>query len=365
MRTALRPVAPLWIAAVALSGCSRDHAISTSPVGDPAYGVSLRLEPTNLPRGSVRFIFPRTATSSVRDTVRVTLRGLDTLENGFYTVWLGDSLARTFKRATGTLTVTRTDTVIDPVTGDPSPRATSFSYPNTSAFQRGGPRHSMEFVTNRTASGLAASDSIQMVLVTIEGDATAASPSPTRRPLWAFRSQGTDATIGGVPNRIANFRFGYFSARPESLYVFVPSGRGRVEVRGSVMLVNDSALSRPPLGYYYAAYAVKRDTAQNPVDTLFLGPQTAPWPRRHLSLQHADSLIVDPIVQLVSPPAILAASSRISADSVSGLGGQANPYRGFAEVFVTLESKNKDPQRMGPAILLRATIPDIVRVGPP
>jgi len=98
---------------------------------------------------------------------------------------------------------------------------------------------------------------------------------------------------------------------------------------------------------------------------VYLGEFTAPFPRRNLSLFNADSVIVDPLVQPEGQGAVLAASIRIDADTVSGLGSQANPFLGFTEIFVTLESKNKVPDRLGPVIVLRASLPDIIRLGRP
>lgn len=350
--------------ALAIAACDPDRAVSTEPVGDPAYGIQLVLTGSNVPKGSVRFIFPRNAADPVRDTVRITATGLDTLENGFYTVWLGDSLGTSFKRATGTLTVTRTDTVLNAL-GDPVPQATTATFANVSAFQNGGPRHTMLFVTDRAQSGLSPSDSIQTVLITIEDNAQASAPSPTRRPLFARRGEGTAVPATGVASRTAPLRFGSYGGAPANDFIYVATGRGRAYVRGNILIINDSSLTRPPLGYYYAAFAVKGDSAKAPIDTLYLGAFTAPFPRRNLSLFNADSVIVDPLVQPEGQRAVLAASVRLDADTVSTLGSQSNPFLGFTEVFVTLESKNKVPDRLGPVIILRAALPDIIRLGRP
>ncbi|MBC7790971.1 MAG: hypothetical protein H7Z74_13575 [Anaerolineae bacterium] len=351
--------------ALTIAACNPDRAVSTDAVGDPAYGIQLVLTGSNVPKGSVKFTFPRNAADPVRDTVRVTLTGLDTLESGFYTVFLGDSLGTSFKRATGTLIVTRTDTVLNAL-GDPVPQPTTTTFQNVSSFQNGGPRNSVVFVTTRAQSGLTASDSIQTVLVTIEDNAQATTPSASRRPIFARRGQGTAVPATGAASRTSQILFGnYGGANRSDDFVFIPTGRGRAYVRGSVLVINDSSLTRPPLGYYYAAFAVKGDSTRTPIDTVYLGEFTAPFPRRNLSLFNADSLIVDPLVQPAGQRAVLAASIRIDADTVSGLGSGSNPFLGFTEVFVTLESKNKVPDRLGPAIILRAALPDIIRLGRP
>ncbi len=122
---------------------------------------------------------------------------------------------------------------------------------------------------------------------------------------------------------------------------------------------------RPGLKQRLPKAQLMLDSARVPIDTVYLGEFTAPFPRRNLSLFNADSLIIDPLVQPEGQRAVLAASIRIDADTVSGLGALANPFQGFTEVFVTLESKNKVPDRLGPVIILRAALPDIVRLGRP
>jgi hypothetical protein len=176
----------------------------------------------------------------------------------------------------------------------------------------------------------------------------------------------------------ANLTFGNFAFDPGAQYVFVPAGRGRAYVRGDVLLFNDSSLVRPPLGYFYATYAEIRDDTNTPIDTVYLGPLHSPPPNRNLSLLDADSVLVDSDVQvLVNPPnlaggwpnpspsAILAASIRADADTISAFQNALGAFAGVAEVFLTVESKHAEAGRMGPAILLRATVPDVVRFGNP
>jgi hypothetical protein len=341
--------------------CESNRALSSETAGAPAYGIQLQRAATNLPRGTVVYRFPRGAAPAVADTVTVTLAGLDSLDNGYYTVWVGDSLGTqaSFRRVSGTLTVTRTDTVIDPRTGDPAPTATVATFPNTSSFQRGGARTQVALTITRASAGLAATDSIHTVLVTVEQSATAASPSARRRPLWATRASGFDSSSASAGYRRTPLNFGNFSAKSDSVYVYVPNGRGRAYFRGNVLTSEDSSLTRPPMGYYYAAFIVKRDSLNTPVDTVFLGPLSSPYPLR-LSLRDADSVIVDPTVQTSSPPQILAASLRLLSDTVSRL-PKTNPFAGFADFFVSLERKDRATAHLGPAILLQASVPGIVR----
>jgi hypothetical protein len=319
--------------------------VSLDPLCDPAYGFSPQLSPTILPRGSFRVV-PDATPAPQNDSVIVTLRGLDSLENGYYSVWVGDSATTAFAAATGNLIVIRTDTVLDAF-GDPVESQDTTVYNGVTSFQNGGPRNEMRFAFTRASAGLANTDPLGHVVVTIEDAAGATTPTFDVSPLWGLR--------GG-----AALSFGHFDPNPASRYVYVPQGRGRTYVRGDILLINDSSLTRPPQGYFLAAYAVKWDADNNIVDTLYLGPQRSPFPRREISLRDADVQIVDPLVQTTVPPQILAASVRVDADTVAGLSG-ANPYAGIAEIFVTLESKNAVDARMGPAILLRATVPEIIR----
>lgn len=357
-RLAFSPELLLGATVLALAACETDRSISTSPAGPPAYGVSLALTPTNLPRGTVTFRF-NTIASPADDSIEITLQGLDTLENGFYTIWFGDTAATRLTRASGTLRVVRTDSSTNDQ-GDLVVTRDSVNYPGTAAFSNGGARSTLRFFTSRTTSGMPVADSLQLVLITIEDNASATVPNASRRPLWATRPAG-----GSPPTqtRTANFIFGNFDPTVGSRYVYVPEGRGRAYVRGSTFIVNDTNLTRPPLGYYYAVYAERQDSATNvPTDTLFLG-ELASAADRSISLRNADSLVVDSRVQLVSPPSILAASNRVDASEV-GL-PSTRSFRDFARVLVTLESKNSDNTRMGPAILLRADLPGIVRFPKP
>ncbi len=392
-----RFIFPAVAGVLAVSACEPDQAITTEPVGDPAYGILLQLAPTNLPRGTARFPNPSATdvppTITSNDTISVTLSGLDSLEGASYSVWLADEDEASVTKATGTLTVIRTDTILDAF-GDPVAVPDTAVFANVSAFSNGGPQHQMIFATSLAQSGLAVTDSVNVIFVSVESDANATSPSATRRPLWARNAGGalvtprhidtiatlpvlvTDTTFDRRFRRV-NLSFGNFNFDAAEQYVYVPAGRGRAYFRGDDMVINDSSLSRPPLGYYYAAYVVKSDDATNlPVDTVYLGPITAPFPNREVSLLHADSVLVAPEVQVLvippnlagdwanpSPSAILAASTRVSADTISALMGATGAFRGLTQVFITLESKNAAEGRLGPAILLRAGVPEIVRFG--
>jgi hypothetical protein len=359
-----RSVLTILVAAVGIAGftaCDSERAIATDPIGAPAYGIRFVSAGTNIPRGTVTFAVPG---GGARDQIRLTLAGLDSLAgNARYVLWVTDSSRSSFRRMTSRITMTIADTSIN-AQGDPQEVTRTVTFDSTSSFSNGGSNRSFSIVAN-FPSAFAAGVRPDLVLVTIEDAATATTPSVSRRPLWAQRTQYTTAATAA--NNTGTVRFGYWSAASDSLYVY-PLGtqRGRAMFRGNVLMVNDSSLPRPPRGYFYATYLIKRADDNNaPVDTVYLGPQTSPAPRRELSLRHADSVVVDPLVQLNTPPQILAASARIEADTTGGLDVNA-AFRGVADVLVTLELKSYkvDEGRMGPAIILRADVPTIVRNGP-
>lgn len=350
---------------VTFAACESERAIATDPIGNPAYGIRLNTAGTNLPRGTVTFRVPG---GGARDSVRLTLRGLDSLAGtARYTLWVTDSTRTTFQRLSGRIAMTIADTATD-AQGDPVEVRTTVTFVGASSFSNGGPNRSFD-ITAALPSEFAAGTRPALVLLTIEESPTASVPNPFRRPVWAERTQFT--TSATAANNAGAVRFGFWSRNPDSLYVYpVGPQRGRVLFRGDVILVNDSSLPRPPRGYFYATYALKRDNNNQPIDTIYLGPQTSPAPRRSISLRNADSVIVDPLVQTpgtstARSPQILAASTRASADTVTGLDVN-NAFSGVADVLVTLELKNYkvDEARLGPAIVLRAEVPTIVRNGP-
>ena len=354
--------------ALGVAACDSERAIGRDPVGDPAYGIRFIVGGTNTPQGTANFRVTSTRVpnqASATDTVRATLRGLDSLAgNARYTMWVRYQDSTAFRRFPARIALTRTDTIIN-AQGDPVEQVSTTTIPSTDNFSNGGPRTSFTFT-----GGVPAGTRPAVFLITIEDSPTAATPNPNRRPFWAQRTVFT-ARDTILRTDVSPIRFGFFSDKPESLYVYtVGPQRGRATFRGDVMVVNDSSLPRPPRGYFYATYLIKRDDNNQPIDTVYLGPQTSPAPRRDISLRDADSIIVDPLIQTAgtsntSSPQILAAAARASADTVGGLDVNV-PFRGVADVLVTLELKNfkVDEARMGPAIVLRADVPTIVRNGP-
>jgi hypothetical protein len=348
-------------AAVIGAACSEERATLSDPIVEDAFGFGLQLNATNMPTSSsARFVFKRTPADVTPESVTVTLRGLDSLTSGFYTVWIGDSLGTSFKRAAGALSVVRTDTTFNE-DGAPVPAPTTIDLGTVSSFQNGSPREVFTLAITRGTAGLAVSDSIQTLLITIEETADASTPSATRRPFWARRGEGVAGPATGTAFRTSALRFGNWGPLASDQYLYVPAMRGRGAFQGQVLTVNDSSMARPPVGYFYAMYAITAPTATTPGDTLYLGEQRSPWPNRDLSQFDADVSITDPAVVLDVPPSILAGSVRVSGDT---LGLPATfPYKGVTEVLVMLEPKTGIRGRMGVMRIANAFAPGVITSG--
>ena len=339
------------LAAAALAGgaCTDRRASVLEPLVPNSYDFALSRDPRNVPSGSLTVKMAAGGT----DSLILTVRSLEPLTTGVYQLWLGttdNATASGFVKATGTITVIRTDTSLTPegdiVTQDVTVSTTS----GASSFTDGGP--STRIVLRASTASIGSSPlAHNLLLVSVEADANATEPSAVR-PLWTTYSQTATST--------RSLKFGTFDPRPDSAYVFVPAGRGLASVLGNVLMITDSSLARPPRGYYYAAWAILRDTANAITDTVFLGELTAPPPRRNVSLRNADESIVDPVV-VAQPPLILAAANRVRADTL-GLGA-AQPFKNFANVYVTLENKRGNEATASPTIILSGEVPGIVRLG--
>lgn len=351
----------LVLGAALLGACADDRASVLTPLGVPSYDARLSADGRNVPNGQIVFktrdttaVTPTLDTTAAADTsARIRFAGLETLASGVYQVWLakvaGDSVFTNLTKATGTIYVIRRDTTIDPTTGDPiGTDVTVSTTPGASTFTAGGPATRVEVVVNRASTGSSVRTAFNAVFLSIETATGVATPSEAR-PLWA-RFAATTLT--------RSMTFGRFHPRADSTYRFVATGRGLAGFRGPILIVDDSSLARPPIGYFYAVAVVKRDTATGlPVDTLLAGAQTAPYPRRNVSLRDADIAAVDPVV-LLSPPSILAAASRVDAKT-AGLTG-TTPYAGFQDILVTLETK-QGIDDVAPTIILSGTVSGCVR----
>ena len=369
----------------ALPGCNDETSTVLAPMNRKAYNFLLTKEGSNIPRGDVTTTRSPAAAGSV-NTFTLTLRGLEKLgPTGFYQVWIGTVAAiggasrdsavnlTTLRRlSTSEFLVTRVDTTISPE-GDFVPVTTTLVNrinSGTSGFNEGGPGVTVRMRTTATQLGVNPS-TLNLVLVTLVSDTTN-PPQPdaegSQGKLWArYRTPGVPpAATPPNPDSSLTFAlgFGNFHATPSKQYTFVPSGRGRGSLLSdkNVMILDDSILARPPKGYYYEAWLVSREDNTNffAKDSLSLGPQTAPYPRRSISLYGADSAQVDQVIQ-TSPALIYAAASRVQGDSLAGLSTTTeNRFRGIANAYITLEAK-LGTSDMSPAIILSGTMPPPIR----
>jgi hypothetical protein len=380
--TRSRAAAIAALGALGVAAACSDERTTVLEPQSIQYGFALLADGRNLPGGTVQYRRPATtaAAATVDTAVIITLRGLDSLPNNVYQVWLADTttagtaLANVIK-ATGTMRVIRTDSALDPQ-GDIVTTENIVTTTGVSSFKNGGPATRVELTVTRASLGLGATGvtplTRALVIVSIETDGAATEPG-TLRPLWARRAERSAEVVFNQPGSTPPIplsqtatsivRFGNFGIRSSQEYNFRAVGRGRAVIGEDFVVLDDSALMRPPIGYYFAGAAIKRDAANKAVDTLDLGPQTAPLPRRNISLREADVSIPDPVVQ-VNPPSIIAAANRVSVDTIAGFQAQENPFRGFADVYVTLENKLGVPNSPAPPIILAGVVPSIVRSGP-
>lgn len=354
------------------AACSDERAITTEPIGDLGFGINLGKQSTNLPRGVIRFPAAVPSATPTNDSLFVSLRGIDVLPAGSqYRIWVADDSSTTWFPATnGNLRITRTDTTFNQA-GDPVFTPTTVQTTGISGFNAGGSNVIMRYATARPNITGVGTTAIGVVMVTIESNANATTPSTDRRILWSRRSQrfGT----GGGANDSAGVNFGTFGKSLATQYLYSGSTaasvvtmpivpRGRVEVRGPVMVFNDSNYTRPPRGFYYAAYAVKFDTLRGRFsDTVYLGRRTTPYPEQ-VSLYDADFGGTNPAPGIVLEPqqVILGMRTRVSADSLPKAQG-TKPWKEFGLVAITLESKNATEGRMGSSIIMQAFLPQSVR----
>lgn len=369
----MRSIRHLLIGACAASiavaaACTDERSTTLEPVGDLGFGTVYAKTSTNLPRGTATFPVAISASATPNtDSVIVSLAGLDSLTSGSYTLWFANDSATKFARVTSmNIVVTRVDSTIN-AAGDPVFTPNVSTRTGQNSFRVGGSNIALRVATARDAStGFTAADSLNTLLISIEPGTAGAAPTEVR-PLWGRRSQGGTT-------RVAPLRFGNFGRAIPAIagapganqeFVVATNGvmtivpRGRVEVRGKIMISNDSNFFRPPVGYYYNAYAVKFDTTGRFNDTLYIGRKTSPYPAR-TSLYDADKSNPSPDVVFDSPLVIFAMATRVSTDTLPKA-NSTPPWLNFGLVRVNLQSKFSQEGRMGPTTVLEATLPKSVR----
>lgn len=364
------------LALFATAACENTRSITTEPAdGLVGYGQNLlRVSATSLPRGRANFTATATAgPDAAADTIVLQLAGLDSLSSGSYVVWVGNNDGSKFARVTGDLRITRVDTTISS-TGDPVFSTSVTNLTNVSEFKNGGPNKFMRFSAQRSnMAGFSDTDELGLILISVE--ASPGTQPGNVRPLWARRSEAS--------SNISGLRFGNFMPNTADQYVYAISGtgvapaiatnnnipRGRIEARGDVMTVNDSNYYRPPVGYYYKAWAIKTGEFGVYVDTVSLGDKASPYPRR-ISYRDADISVPDPISMYVteaacSPtatacpvaqPVIFAAQHRTLASQVGAV-TEGVSWKDFSWVYVTLQSKLADDNMMGGVAIMNVNLP--------
>jgi hypothetical protein len=331
-------------ATLVLGACDEERADINSPDFPTAHGFGLVASGNALPRGQVRW-----QATAPHDSIQVTLNGLDSLASGSYAIWVGDTLGTSFKRLSGTLRAVRADTTFD-ADGNPIRTDVPFEHGVVTAFRNGGPNQTLTFRTNRASAGLGATDPVNHLIVTVETDANATTPSDAK---FLFARRGT-AALSTV-----NLIFGNYAPAVADQYQYVNSIRGRGGFRGPVLMVTDSLMSRPPRGFYFAAYAFKAALGGITPDTVYLGEQRSPYPNRSLSQRDADIRITDPENVFDQPYQIRAGQFRLSADSIAKLPA-TTPWKEYFEVWVTLQNKAAQDGRMGPNRVAFGVIPAVI-----
>jgi hypothetical protein len=362
---------------IAAAACSDERAITTEPVGDVAFGQNLAKIASNLPRGRAQFPVAVIASATpATDSIIVEMAGLDSLTTGQYVVWVANDSATKFARLTGNLQVQKLDTTLNSQ-GDPVFTTVNTNFTGISGFRNGGSNQTLRFTSNRVnAAGLGATDSANVVIVSVETGTPGAAPSD-RRFLWARRSQAANQLTPVRP--VAGLRFGNFAPRTVDEFIYATSTsanvafgpaafsaaspiipRGRIEVRGPIFTVNDSNYYRPPVGFYYEAWAIRTDTLGRFIDTVSLGQKATPYPGRK-SFYDADKTITDPLYMFGAPtPVIFASQHRVSSDSIPAAVVAGRPWREFAFAYVTLQNKAAPPERMGAAVITSVGVPSSV-----
>jgi hypothetical protein len=336
-------------ATAVLGACDEERADINSPDFPTAYGFQLVNAGTTHPRGTARF----GVAAAQLDSLQLTLLGLDSLASGVYAVWVGDSLGQSFKRVSGVLRSVRADTTFD-ADGNPIRTDVPFDIGTVSSFSNGGHNQTLTFRTTRAAAGLDAADPMQHVIVSVETDAAATTPSDVR---FLFARRG-DAGISGNARSPALI-FGNYGPDALSQYRFVNTIRGRGGFRGPVLMITDSLMARPPKGFYYAASVFKIALAGIVPDTTYLGEQRSPYPNRALSQRDADIRITDPENVFDSPYQIRAGQFRVSADTIPGMPSDF-PWKEYFTIRVTLQNKAGIEGRMSPNTVAFAPVPTVI-----
>lgn len=342
------------------AACRPDRATVFDPAGENSYDFRMTVNSAAdaaLPGGTVAVTRRSTGTG----TVVATLTNLNRLSGGVYKVWSGtatDDGVTDVVPLTGTVAViTTTD---DGAGGTLADTATTAG---ASTFSAGGSNVTVKLTADAASFGSdPAAAARNVVFVSIESSEAATTPS-SAQPLWAIYTAAAPTGTATSKTTTTALTFGTFAPKLADRYVYFLNGRGKGGVRGTTIIADDSALARPPVGYYYAAYIVGNDAETGATtDTLYLGELTAPYPRRNVSLRDADvNASLDPVVS-TRPPVLTAASVRFDG-TTKGLKAPL-PYEGFTNLIVALQAKLGATGELPPNMILVGTLPEKATVPP-
>jgi len=347
------------VSSAALFGaCRVDRATIFEPIGRPSFDFSFSPPATAaeraLPGGTITVSRPGPAGSTAAGTVRIRLTNLQPLTSGVYQVFIGTQAGDTLRDvipARGTLRVIRPVATVVDTTKTLDTTVTA----NVSSTNAGGANVVLEFTLNEASLGSNPTlPGRNVVLVSMQASETTTPPAIVS-PLFGFFT----TPAAGATAVTTNLLFGNYEPVTSRRYVFQAVGRGRGGVRGNVLAIDDTLLARPPIGFFYAAFALRTDSAGNALAPEYLGELTAPFPNRDRSLRNADTDTIAGVV-FDRPAAISAASLRFVTTSDTAFVLRM----GNIDIVIVLISKFAAEGSLPPNRILKGTLPGIVTSPP-
>ena len=338
MATYVRPIRGLLLAlALAAAACEEER--------DPTnlFGYLLDMTVDTKVAGGL----PALTVDSIRFTAAspsqlfVSLRFLDPVQGGAYQLFLVTLDGRRSVPARGDYTTVRADTVR--VSRDSLAVNLTVENRGKASGTAGGPPNVTHRFAIQEADLLPDSlDHFAYLVVAVQGAGTALDPAAPA-PLWfKYRDERvplprTSAWLTGTAS------FGRFVAGGTP-YRYAPGGQGLGSFFESRLVVNLSHLPRPPLGYAYHAWLVRRDGS-----AAHAGPLLSPYPEL-ASLDGADA---------AAPSVVVQETEIVYATVRTDEGALGAPFHSFDQFLVTLELKAGQPAR-GPASVLGADLPGAI-----
>jgi hypothetical protein len=292
---------------------------------------------------------PVVTAAAPRLVVRLTaLKAL--LPGKSYRLWLADSSGTVFRLARGQVYRTRTDTA---ATGTITVTVDS-SF--TGLMQIPGLGRNNVTYRLKLRKGLMGanirSDSapFSQVLITIGDSSGTDTTSGAGAPIFGRRNRNNGTALATVVGSAALGNYSPLTVA--NAYTFSAVGSGFGEARDSELTIDFTELARPPMGYAYRAWLVNPDSS-----SVLIGGLTAPYPRRDVSFDPADSSqLGDPAV---TPIAFFRANARNFGGQM-GLVPDATGggwFKNAVLFYLTLEPKLSDLTARGPTLINSSTLP--------